>query len=206
VSRRPTLKILAGVLLVFLVSCSSGPIRMDISKDHLKVIPPDGKIPLKVGLYLSPAFRDTQTPLFIGRTQFGGIYVGMALTDATERMVRGLFEEVVVLDRMGDPRNSNSHGCDVVVTAEVKSFYFRHVPKLYTAKWATQNVVVWSVISPEGKEIYHNEIASDEVRISWLDPKNPEAVERIFNEQLKRAGNDLYTNGWWLTQWWKEMN
>lgn len=198
--------ILVCILMSFLVSCASDPIRMNILKGQLDVAPIDKKIPLKAGLYFSPAFRTTQTPLFIGATKFGDIYVGEALSDAVEKMMRNLFQEVIVLVDMGNAQNSTIPDYDVFVAPEVKKFEFRHVPRVFTAKWATQNIMIWRIASREGRQIYQNEIVSDEVRISSFDPKNSESIIQAFRDQLLKAQEDIYSNGWWKKQWWKDQN
>jgi hypothetical protein len=179
---------------------------MNILKGQLNVAPIDKKIPLKAELYISPAFRTTQTPLFIGATKFGDIYVGEALSDAVEEMVRNLFQEVIILVDTGNAQNSTLPDYDVLVVPEVKKFEFRHVPRGFTAKWATQNIIIWSITSQKGRQIYQNEIVSDEVRISSFDPKNPESIIQSFKDQLLKAQEDLYSNGWWKKQWWKDEN
>jgi hypothetical protein len=207
-AKRLKIIILVCILMLCMLclgSCASDPIHMNILKGQLNVAPLDKKIPLKAGLYLSPAFRTTQTPLSLGATKLGDIYVGEALSDAVEKMMRNLFQEVIILDEMGNGQNSTVLNYDVFVTSEVKKFEFRHVPRLYTAKWATQNTMIWRIASREGKEIYQNEIESNEMRISWLDPKNPEVIIKALNDQLQKAQEDIYSNGWWKKQWWKEQ-
>lgn len=194
------------IILLSLVSCG-GPVRMNIPVGQLDVAPPEQKIPLKAGLYLSQAFRSTQTPLAIGGNKFGDIYIGEALSSAAEKMMRNLFREVTVLDKHGNSQDSTAMTYDVIVTPQVELFEFRHVKVGFlTARWTTQNVITWRIVSPEGKELYQNTIRSDEIKISWFDPKHPEPIIETFKGQFQEAQKDIYANGWWRKQWWKDNN
>jgi len=192
-------------ILFCVVSCGN-PIRMNIPEGRLNIAPSTKKIPLKAGLFLSQSYRNTQTPIAIGAAKAGEINIGQALSSGTEKMMRDLFHEVIVLNEMGISNNLKDQNCDVIVTPQVELFELRHVAVFVSAHWKTQNIVNWRVLSPDGQEIYQNRIQSVELKIPWLDRERPEAFIEIFKDQLQKAQEDLYSNGWWKKQWWKDGN
>jgi hypothetical protein len=194
------------MILFCLVSCGGRPVRMNIPEDQLRVATPENKIPLKAGLYLSQVFRTTQISVVIGQRKMNDIHIGDALNSGTEKMMRNLFREVTVLDQLGNAQDSTVLNYDVIVTPQVEQFELRHVMGTLSAHWVTQNTIKWSIVSPEGKEIYQNMIRSDEIKISWFDEKNPEAVIKTLKDQFQKAQEDIYSNGWWKRQWWKDGN
>lgn len=197
------------MILLYLVSCGSlsDSIRISVPKGQVNIPPPDQRILLKVGVYLSQAFKTTQSPYVIRGRKFGDTYVGEVLSDGTEKMVRNLFQEVTFLDQIGRPLDSDQVKYDVIVTPQVEQFEYRFVASAVGGHFATQNAIRWRIVSPEGKELYQNIIRSDEIRIKGKDGKHPEVfILQTLNDQFQKAQEDIYVSGWWKKQWWKESN
>jgi hypothetical protein len=191
------------VILFCLISCaSSTPIT--ITRDRVNIAPPEKKIPLKVGLYLSEAFRTSECWSEYADKHF---IIGEGLSDGVEKMVRDLFQEVIVIDKIGNTQDSPSPNYDIIITPKFKQFTILIVRESLTkAHWKIENTIAWSVTSPDGKEIYQNTIQSDEITTHYIQSVNAEIMIESIKDQLQKAQQAIYSSGWWEKTWWKGSN
>lgn len=166
------------------------------------------KIPLTAGLYLTPYMRNYNP-------RFGYPYsMADALSSGCERMLRNIFNNVVIIDQMDT--NLSSKNIDVIVTPEVIALN-RQVKALEgynTRQIVYQMIIRWDIVSPGGgKSIYTTTITS-EVReeplyyflLSTHVEKAKERMILLLNNQFRKAQDDIYLGGWWKKQWWKNAN
>jgi hypothetical protein len=190
------------MMMLCLVSCVS--VRLSVPIKPLDVAPLVDKIPLKAALYLSPSYKAAQAPI---GTRNGGIigsaFVGDALCDASEKMAKNIFQDVVMLDQMGN--TSDSH-YDVIIAPQLVKFEYEFAADMISGHYKIQNTVKWVITTPDGKEIYQNTVSSDKItlprrcsREMWFSE-----TTKTIKDQIQKAQNDIYSNGWWKNPWWKK--
>jgi hypothetical protein len=195
-----------SMILFCLVSCG-GQLRFNVPSDQVYIAPPEKTIPLKAGLYLSQAFRTTQSPYIIRGGKYGDVFAGNAVSSGAEKMVRNLFQEVTVLDPIGNASTSTVQNYDVIVTPQVEQFEYRHFDEFFSGHHKTLIAIKWRIVSPDGKELYQNTIKSDEIKATWDERYHPEVIIPVaIKDQFKKAQEDIYSSGWWKKQWWKDGN
>ncbi len=190
------------LMMLCLVSCASSA-RLIIPIKPLDVSPLAEKIPLKAALYLNPSYKAAQMPI---ETRYGATIqnfsVGDALCDASEKMVRNTFREVVMLDQVG---NADDPQYDVIITPQIVKFAVEFAPEMISGHYRIENIVKWVVTTPDGKEIYQNTVSSEKItlpRRCSTELLYSETTKTI-KEQMEKSQNDLYSNGWWKNPWWK---
>lgn len=172
------------------------------------------KIPLTAGLYLKPDIRN-----YLLKGSFGlagvSVFVGDALCVGSERMLKNIFRNVVIIDPVEG--NLPTKNIDVIVTPELLGI--SSMPKKTennNESWwhkpvVSQLTIKWNVVSLDGKNIYFNtiigEIAPKTVLSQWVSVIEEVARENmiaLLNDHFLKAQNDLYSNAWWKNQWWKD--
>jgi hypothetical protein len=186
------------MVMLCLVSCGTATLQR-LPVKQFDIAPIDNKIPLRACLYLSEAYR-TGTLIMIGENKriIPAANAGDALCNCSEKTVRSLFQDVVVLDSLKDSGSSTLNSCDVIVTPQLVKFEVRAGERhLLLVDFYSQNTITWTIVSPDGKEIYKNTIMSDDI-------KGKDGVMISLKDQSQKAQQDIYTNGWWKKQWWKD--
>ena len=195
-------------IMLFLTSCAMEqlviPKDIDITSINLS-----DKIPLKAGLYLSQDFRDAIYPIhFWGGVAFATAFAGDALCNSSEKIMQNIFQEVMILDSTNKAPERTSQKYDVIIAPQIVNLDYEIRTSGLTGWHIVQTVIKWDIASSDGKEIYAGTMKSDEIRV-----KNPGKSNRIdlclkpsLKDNFQKAQEDIYTNGWWKKQWWKERN
>jgi len=206
------------VLLFFLYSCASPQFsKIDISmpKDFEMINTEiKDKIPLRAGLYLKPDIRNysKKGPIasFVTHTTFS---MGDALSSGSERVLRNIFKDVVIIDQLESDLSTKN--IDVIVTPELVGIYgqAKMIDGSKVPKAVNQLVMKWNIVSPDGKIIYVNTITGEGLqKLSFSftsagiaeDEKNNMLM--LIKDQFQKAQEDIYSSGWWKKQWWKNSN
>ena len=195
---------LLGLLALCSLSCSSITnivVAQDVGTrgSEIKI-----KIPLRAGLYLSPFVQRAKRFYWFGIRNQGTIFLGEALSANANGIMRNVFQDVIVIDTM----ESNLDRCDVIVTPILSEIYMRGILS-WTGPpndFIFHVAIKWVIATPDGREIYANLIKSEEVKLSASDEAKKQGFVQTLRSQFELAQEDIYTNGWWRTQWWKTSN
>lgn len=189
--------------LVFLSSCGTANNRVILLED-LTIDRPEvrDKIPLKAGLHITSVLKN------YSHFTYGGEYkvaVGEAVTGGSERMLKGIFREVVLLD---DGKDLSWTGVDVVVTPEIASMQWVWLGPMMVK---IHIAIKWYIVTLEGKSIYMNTFKSEyRGKVPFWDESRKkmyaESYTQSFHDHFIMAGEDLYNNRWWAKQWWRDKN
>jgi hypothetical protein len=192
----PLLTCLSVFLCVF-SACAPTPMLVTIPQDFpMTGTGKEPKIPLRAALYINPSYQSLVEPTY--RT----IKMGEAFGGGSERMVRNIFRETVVI------RNADDKNYDVMVVPEIVRWV-----REYKFKPESKSVYVftikWNVFSPKGKTIYVSAVTSQlEGKIFYSRSADEEYIltecVKSLDDQLLKAQEDIYSNQWWAKQWWKE--
>lgn len=182
-----------------LASCATTmtiPKEIDIAATEVR-----DKIPLKAALYLSQGFRNAKY-LMWGET----VPVGDALCHGSETIIKNIFREMIVL---GSTDVLSPKSSEVIVTPEVVSLEMSQCPSVFLKGMtcSLNTVIKWNIVSPEGKEIYASTVRSDQANIYRIgNPRKiqPQFIEMSLKNNFQKAQEDIYTNAWWKTHWWKK--
>jgi hypothetical protein len=186
------------MFMVCLVSCGTTTLQV-LPVKQFDIVQVENKIQLKACLYLSQEYR-TGKLMMIGENKriIPVANAGDALCDCAEKVARSLFQDVIVLDSLKNSGKAALNSYDVIVTPQLIEFAEKAGERHFLlVDFYTQNTITWTIASPEGKEIYKNTIQSDDI-------KGKEGVEISLKDQCQKAQKDIYSNGWWKKQWWKE--
>lgn len=200
-----TIKICLQLLVIlYLTSCATGqltiPKEIDIPSTELS-----NKIPLKAGLYLSQYFRTLKAPLQIKKIVFDYISVGDTFCNSSEKIMKNIFQEVIILDPMESPSDSTTKKYDVIVAPELFILETDLLGSTRFNYWClAQTVIKWKIASPEGKDIYISTVKSDEIKIH--KGEFVECIKLSLKDNFQKAQEDIYMNSWWKKQWWKANN
>lgn len=206
------------VLSIFMYSCASpqfSRINVSMPKDfQMSNAEVANKIPLRAGLYLSPTIKNylRRGPLasFVIHVSFS---MGDALSNGSERMLRNIFQDVVIIDQFKN--DLSAENIDVVVTPEVVGIFSKGkmpsdsvVPQVIL-----QFVVKWNIVSLDGKNIYMNSITGECLQkksysftSGGIEEDEKNNMLLLIKDQFQKAQDDIYTSGWWKKQWWKKSN
>jgi hypothetical protein len=191
------------VLSFFLYSCASpqfSRINVSMPKDfELSNAEIKDKIPLRAGLYLKPDMKNYVKKGPIGSAvTHTSFLMGDALCGGSEKMLRNIFKDVLIIDHMES--DLSVRNIDVIVTPDLVGM---------TGKL----VIKWNIVSLDGKIIYVNTITGEATpKMSWsFTSAGIEEDERnnmllIVKDQFRKAQDDLYNSGWWKKQWWRNSN
>jgi hypothetical protein len=194
-------------IMLFLTSCAMTE-QLTIPKDiDITPIKLSAKIPLRVGLYLSEDFRNATYPMHLWQGgYFGSAFAGDALCNSSEKIMQNIFQEVIILDSTKKVSETTSQRYDVIIAPQIVNLDYEIRTSGLTGWHIVQTVIKWDIASYDGKDIYIGTMKSDEIRV-----KNPGKSGRIelclkpsLKDNFQKAQEDLYTNGWWKKQWWKD--
>ncbi len=193
------------VIISYLTSCASTK-EIAISKDvNISSKELGNRIPLKAGLYFSQGFSNAKYPIHMQHIYYGAASAGDALRNGSEKVVRTIFREALILEPLNSATTQPIEKYDVIVAPEILTLDYEAGGKPFEKMWCkVQTVIKWNIASPEGKEIYSSTIKSDEVK---PEPEIPEVcIKQSIENNFQKAMEDLYTSNWWKKQWWKDKN
>jgi hypothetical protein len=192
-------------IILSLTSCATNepvliPNNIDITSTEF-----NNKIPLRAGLYLSQQYRNAFYPIRQIQVFIGTALAGDALSYNSEKIMRNIFQEVIILDSMGNIPGLADRKYDVIVSPEIVTLRSDLGGSTRWTCWClAQTSIKWNIVSPEGKEIYISTIKSDEIKI----PKGyyVDCIQTSLKDLFQKSQEDIYKNNWWKKQWWKESN
>lgn len=185
--------ILYGLLLIltslFFLGCGN-PIRVkeiNILQNFYN------KIPLKVGLYLSPSFCAYQYRGKSFEFKWVGHYLlGESICQTAPDFFKNSFKEVFIMNEKSIPSNVKLIISPEIIEAETIG------PTM-----ATHIIIKWTFANPKGKIYYLNTVKGigkhDEG--FWLPP----AAREAFNSTLKDHYHRLYSH-MHSTKWWEDVD
>jgi hypothetical protein len=180
------------------------------------------KIPLRVCLYVSTALRTLKVPFARGQSFAfragspgalllpGDMFIGDLLLRNSEVVAANLFQRVVLVDPTTGSSASAGRSCDVIVTPELVKYESRYeMHPLESNVFFAQATMRWTVVSPDGKEIYTSPVNGEGTALhkpanTRYAETNMECTLRALTDHFQNAQADLYSNAWWKTQWWKD--
>lgn len=189
-------------IILYLTSCATTeqitiPKEINISSAELS-----NKIPLRAGLYFNQDFRNAKYPMHIRQYLFGTASTGDALCNSSEKIMRNIFQEILIVDPLEKTSAPATKKYDVIIAPEVVKLDYELESAPFKYWCIVQTVIKWNIASPEGKEIYVSTIKSDEVKI--YKPDNREVcIKQSLENNFQKAQEDIYTNSWWKNQWWR---
>jgi hypothetical protein len=144
------------ICLIFVVlasGCSPAIVRVpnDFALTERPTMP--STIPLRVGLYLSPAFLNYKLPGYSGKMAVI-VELGEAMGSGAERSLKQIFRDVVTLRE--DTADATVKGVDFIVTPEIVKGDLTGIGS-YWCRISCK----WTVVDPVGKVIYVTTIAGD---------------------------------------------
>jgi hypothetical protein len=196
-----------------LISCgggSKGVTRINVPIDQLKISQTqiENKIPLKAALYLDQNYKDYQIGMY---------HCGNVLSSGAEKILKNLFQEAIKIDVIDQPSNIIDY--DIIVMPHIEKFEYRIVQPLFNASVITQVAIKWRIATSKGIDLYENIIQSDEKRrtVTFIDGLKTHRddygdtvpaimIIEVLNDQFQKTQDDIYSNGWWKKQWWKDAS
>jgi hypothetical protein len=166
------------------------------------------KIPLRVGLFLPPALKNYKQALY---PFLGDFFVGDAFCSGSERIMKSIFQEVILLDK---PIMAPAHNVDVFITPQVQRLDIFHGFKEKEVVFHAD--FKWNITSPDGKILYTNVIKGEYIephgKVFYAGLESPSTRSEKFmklymlaiTDQFQKAQQDIYSNAWWKNQWWIE--
>jgi hypothetical protein len=190
-------------IILYLSACATE--NVSLSKDiNIASIELGDRIPLKAGLYFSQMFRNAKYEIQ-AEQRFGEVVsVGDALQDGSEKIIRNIFQEMLILEPLDSTFSEPAKKYDVIVAPEVIKMDYEIATKPFKTWFIVHTVIKWNIASPEGKEIYVSTIKSDEVETD--KPKHLEVcIKESLENNFQKAQEDIYKSNWWKNQWWKDI-
>lgn len=172
-------------------------IRTDLSITVNEV----GKIPLRVGLYLSPEFMNySKTPSHYSES--GRIQMGEALSKGAEDITNKAFKQVVTIYKT-DPE-SFPKGLDAIIIPEVEKTYGGFVGELTRQYSYYQTVTVklkWTIKDMNQKTLYTNTFTTEvEYRndpVFGQRERLLKAYTKAIEDQFAKAFSGITSINWW---------
>jgi hypothetical protein len=192
------------VIIFYLSSCT--PPKLTFPKDmDLTLTEPGDKIPLKAALFFNQEFKNAKYIIHQRQFLYNVMPVGDALCYSSEKIMKNIFQQVVILDTTDRP-DSPVDKYDVIIAPEVVTLDYAVEGELFSSFADMLTVIKWNISSPEGKEIYSTTIKTSEEKIAKVRKIKTmeEAIKPSLKENFQKAQEDIYTNRWWQNQWWKE--
>ncbi len=202
-----TLILMQFLSAIFLTSCALTPTKVTVPKViDISATEVSNKIPLRAGLYLSQNLRNAKYPLLMEhKLVWGEASAGDVLYNSTEKIINNIFQEVIIIDPLESTSYPTANKYDVIITPEVVRLDFSYECPVLSCYCTVQTEIKWNIVSPEGKEIYVSTIKSDEVKYDKPRDRYVElCIEPSLKNNFQKAQEDIYTNGWWKKQWWKD--
>lgn len=170
------------------------------------------KIPLRAGLYLKPNIKNYVYEL--PHTTKYSITMGDALSSGCERILRNIFQDVILVDEMNV--ESLRRNTDIIVTPQLiggLSGQYK-VPEGYDKKkTVSQMTMQWDIVSHVGKLIYTTSIKGEAIVkpimsffASSIREKEKENRLRLLNDLFQKSQDDIYSSGWWKKRWWQDTD
>lgn len=209
------LSILIILILNLLLSCATvfSKLKVIVPKDsELTKGEVENKIPLIVGLYLKPHIKNYT---YEGKSldkmyYFTTIHIGEAFSANSEKMLKNIFQQVVIIDQMDTDLSEKN--IDVIVAPEILDItsQFKVPAGEKSRKLVSQMTIRWDIGSPDGKIIYTTMIMGEAIvkflkrwTVSANEELEKENMLRLLKDQFSKAQEDIYSNKWWKNQWWK---
>ena len=176
------------VVLLFVAGCGIPP----WADFHIEP-PAPTKIPLRVGLYLSPAFRSYyHTYQGIPTYPMGG-----AMSNISERALKAVFQEVVVLDEKAFDLAKND------VRAVIS-------PEMVATEntWSVFRITCkWTIASTDGKILYVNTFTGDGNDNSFVgNTRIGKAMANATKDMFQKFLSHMTSVKWWEDIGDKPMN
>ena len=170
---------------------------MKVPTDYAITGPPSGadRIPLRVGLYMSPQFGN-----YSGNFGRGFISLGEAMSSGAERALRTAIEEVVIIKQL-ESRGS-TEGVRAIVAPEIVEARMGNSDEKGFHKGHCQVWCKWTVSTPEGKLVYVNTVLGE----AHHDRRAP--APTVWTECMTLAVQDQYRKLVEIissTQWWQSI-
>lgn len=138
--------------LMFLMIFFSGCATVKISDFYID--PPPGKIPMQVGLYMSPDFRNPVYTYFSSIFPLGEeIVAGMAA--GAKKALKETFQEVYIIDR-AESTDLSKYGVKAIVVPEIVEPGISIRGGGFGTEGKFEFVCKWTVYATDGKILYMN--------------------------------------------------
>lgn len=193
--------LLAPLLAVLLTACG-GSRKIIVSEDLNIPSQTDSRIPLKVGLVLTPQFVNL---IYKPVPNACPVFIGNALKVGSERVCLNLFDEVVPIVSIA---SAGSSQVDVIVIPACEEIEYRLVDR---ATVRIRSRFLWRITTPDSREIYSTTVIGEALRkvsttvmASTMEREQGEVYFLSLQDQFRKAQNDLHSGGWWKNTWWKQ--
>jgi hypothetical protein len=173
--------LLCGVLLG-----TSGCLRFEIRDYDLQALSAP-KIPLRVGLYMSPTFRTYQS------LSYGPEVLGEGMTKGAEQATRQAFEDVVIIDSLGT--NIPRSAIKAVATPEIVE---ARIINEMGFRLTYEIVCKWTISSVDGRTVYMNTFRGQGVDSSFTArTRISTAMTLAAKDQYDKFVAHVVSTKWW---------
>jgi hypothetical protein len=181
-------KVIVNLLLLLVTILTIGGCATKIEKLDIK-LPSSDKIPLRVGLYMSPEFRKYTYSTGGLVTPIGKFYIGEGLSIGAEKALKQVFNEVVIINNKSDISNQN---IKAVISPEILDVA------------AEQNVVFfkmlcrWTISGADGKIYYNDTITGvgKDTSLAFATRERKAMTKAIENHYYKFI-EQMLSSKWW---------
>lgn len=136
---------------------------------------------------------------------FTTIHIGEAFSANSEKMLKNIFQQVVIIDQMDTDLSEKN--IDVIVAPEILDIItsqFKVPAGEKSRKLVSQMTIRWDIGSPDGKIIYTTMIMGEAIlkflkrwTVSANEELEKENMLRLLKDQFSKAQEDIYSNKWW---------
>lgn len=193
-------------VVVLLSSCATSVTRVQVAARNdfeLSNKPVDKKIPLHAALYIDPQIINYE---YFGQPYMepGNITPGAALLSASEKTLKNVFDNVILLESATDTEWKRS--ADVLVRAESVKMLYLNKPKKDSALFhnVIQTSMKWTIVNSQNITLYTNVIISEaEMKtiycftISCMEEEMRNHLVEPIKVHFQKTQDELYSSGWW---------
>lgn len=179
---------IVNLLLLLIAILTIGGCAIKIENLDI-MLPSSDKIPLRVGLYMSPEFRN-----YIYSKQGAKFHIGEGLSIGAEKALKQVFNEVVIINNKSDISNQN---IKAVISPEILDvdlsisyndvIYFFRTSCRWTISGADSKVYYNDTITGVGK---HNSFASGTTRAK-------KALTNAIENHYFKFIEQMLSSKWW---------
>jgi hypothetical protein len=186
------LYLLFTIVFLFVTGCAA-PVRM-YSDYEIKIdAKPTQKIPIRIGLYLTPYFENYSRVCHPDT-----LYWGEGLSISAKRTLKTVFEDVVLINKMdADLSNQN---IQAVITPEITDSQCRLVTSLY--EWYCSITCKWTIVDLKGKPMYTNTFIGEyNLKKFGLSvqraARKAECMTLAIEDHYNKFLSNLISTKWW---------
>jgi len=195
-TKRACFLLLVLIIFITITGCAA-VINLTEDDDITKSQRQLSKIPIRVGIYLSKAFRNYSYELNLGLHMH--VNIGPSMSNEIEKNINGAFEKVLIVSELSS--KSQIENVDVIISSEVIDTTIRPAGTGYAG---IEGVIKckWTIIKPNGEIVYTTTIigkGTDDSLVGMI------RVRKCFYRAMRNQVEQFMLESM-KSRWWEHMN